>query len=77
MSDRLPVISGEEAIAAFARAGYAVVRQRGSHVRLRDPSQPTRPPLSIPQHDELRPGLLRRLLRDAGLTVEEFRDLLR
>jgi predicted RNA binding protein YcfA (HicA-like mRNA interferase family) len=77
MSDRLPVISGEEAIAAFVRAGYEVVRQRGSHVRLRDPSQPMRPPLSIPQHDELRPGLLRRLLRDAGLTVEEFRELLR
>jgi predicted RNA binding protein YcfA (HicA-like mRNA interferase family) len=31
--------------------------------------------LSIPQHNELGPGLLRKLIRQAGLTVEEFNEL--
>lgn len=38
MSDALPVVSGDRAIAAFARLGYAVVAQKGSHVRLRHPA---------------------------------------
>jgi len=33
---KLPVISGVEAIKAFEKIGYRVVRQKGSHVRLRD-----------------------------------------
>jgi len=77
MSDRLPVVSGDEAVRAFCRSGYEVTRQKGSHVRLRDPQRPQRSPLSIPRHAELKPGLLRRLLRDAGLSIEDFRDLLR
>ena len=77
MSPQLPVISGRKAVEAFKTIGYKVVRQRGSHIRLRDEINPKHLPLTIPDHRELKFGLLRRLIRDAGLTVEEFLKLLR
>lgn len=73
---KLPVISGQEAVRAFERIGYRVVRQKGSHLRLRDDLGPNHLPLTIPNHKTLKPGLLRRLIRDAGLSVEEFGELL-
>jgi predicted RNA binding protein YcfA (HicA-like mRNA interferase family) len=76
MSPQLPVISGRKAVEAFKTIGYKVVRQRGSHIRLRDENNPKHPPLTIPDHKELKLGLLRKLIRDAGLTVEEFQKLL-
>ncbi len=77
MTGRLPVVSGDDAIAAFRRAGYDVTHQRGSHVRMRHPLDPGRLPLPVPRHHELKPGLLRRLVRDVGLSIDEFRGLLR
>ena len=67
---RLPVISGAEAIKAFHRAGWRAVRQSGSHVVLTKEGEDAT--LSVPLHRELKRGLLRRLIRDAGLTVDEF-----
>lgn len=74
MGSRLPVISGLNAVKAFTRAGWVAVRQHGSHVIMTKPGVDVT--LSAPQHRELRKGLLRRLIRDAGLSVEEFRRLL-
>ena len=76
MSPKLPVISGRQAARAFERIGYKVVRQRGSHIRLRDDQNPKHLPLTIPDHRELKPGLLRQLLRDTDLTIDEFLGLL-
>ncbi len=73
---KLPVVSGDEAVKAFQQLGYLKVRQRGSHIRLHHPSAPTRKPLTIPRHKELGHGLLRKILRDANLTPDEFSDLL-
>jgi len=70
---RLPVLSAREVIRALSKAGYYVRDQKGSHVHLRHPS---RPPLTVPNHPEVARGTLRRILRDAGLTVEEFLGLL-
>ena len=77
MNPKLPVVSGRESVKAFERIGYQVVRQRGSHIRLRDESDPDHLPLTVPDHKTLKPGLLRKLLRDADLTVGEFVDLLK
>ena len=77
MNPKLPVVSGREAVKAFERIGYQVVRQRGSHIRLRDESDPDHLPITVPDHKTLKPGLLRKLLRDADLTVGEFVDLLK
>jgi predicted RNA binding protein YcfA (HicA-like mRNA interferase family) len=71
VSAGLPVVSGAEAIRVFERLGYVAVRQRGSHVRLRHAQDPQRAPLTVPLHRELDRGLL----RDAGVTAEQFRAL--
>ena len=75
MTPKLPVVSGLDCILALKKIGYAVVRQRGSHVRLKDRSGKL-PPVTVPDHMELRPGLLKKILNDAGLTVKEFISLL-
>jgi predicted RNA binding protein YcfA (HicA-like mRNA interferase family) len=72
----LPLVSGDQAIRAFERLGYERTRQKGSHVRLVAGETAGGKPLSIPRHKELKRGLLRGLIRDAGITVEEFRDAL-
>lgn len=77
MSDRLPIISGREVVKVLQKVGYKVVRQRGSHIRLRDESNQNHKPLTVPDKRTIKPGLLRRLIRDAGMTVAEFVKLLR
>lgn len=72
---KLPVVSGREAVRIFEKIGYRVVRQKGSHIRMRDDDDERHRPLTIPDHKELKPGLLRALIRDADLTVEEFETL--
>ena len=71
---RLAGISGRRAVAAFCRIGYKVARQRGSHVILRKRGMPN---LVIPSHRSVAPFLLRSQIRRAGLTEEEFIELLR
>ena len=73
--NRLPVISGKEAVKRFEKVGYQFVRQVGSHMRLKHPSDPSRAPLSVPDHKTVRKGLLRRLLRDANISIDEFTAL--
>ena len=67
----LPRISGREAVAAFRRLGYEVDRQKGSHIILRHSTPPFRR-LTVPDHREIAKGTLRALIREAGITVEEF-----
>jgi len=71
---KLPIISGMEAIKAFTKAGWIPHRQVGSHVVLR--TEGSKVTLSVPKHKELKPGLLRNLIKAAGLSVEEFEELL-
>jgi len=72
MSPKLPVVSGDQLIRALAKFGYIAVRQKGSHVRLRHSSDPQRLPVTVPLHDEIAFGTLRRILRDAAVTVEQL-----
>jgi predicted RNA binding protein YcfA (HicA-like mRNA interferase family) len=76
MSDRLPVVSGKDAVKAFVRLGYEVVRQRGSHIRLH-PQATTGKRLTIPNHGTLGKGLLRKLIRDAEISVQDFNAALK
>ena len=71
---KLPLISGKKAIRIFTKVGYRIVRQRGSHIRLHHPQKR---PLTIPNHKVLGKGILRKLLRDAEFSVEEFIKLLK
>lgn len=72
---KLPVVSGSEAVKAFGKAGYELDEQHGSHIILRRTDPPYRR-LSVPNHKELAKGTLRALIREAGLTVDEFVKLL-
>ncbi|MBI4665677.1 MAG: type II toxin-antitoxin system HicA family toxin [Nitrospinae bacterium] len=62
-------ISGKDALKAFAKLGYKLDHQTGSHMIIIHDSRAT---LSVPNHKELAPGLLRGLIRKSGFTVEEF-----
>ena len=73
MAERLRLCSGSEAVQKFERAGWTVARQRGSHVMMVKTGYEYT--LSVPQHNELGPGLLRKLIRQAALTVEVFNGL--
>ena len=71
---RLPVISGDDFVKAMRKIGYVWDHTEGSHMILLHPSKGR---LSVPRHKELGRGLLRALIRDAGLTRDEFVTLLR
>lgn len=73
MGHRLTLCSGAEAVRKFRRAGWLVDRQVGSHVMLVKPDYLYT--LSVPQHRELGIGLLKKLLKQAQLSVEEFNQL--
>lgn len=68
-------VSGERAVRAFGRAGFVTDHQTGSHIIMYHSNDPLKR-LSVPNHRALKPGLLSKLIRDAGLTVEQFLKLL-
>ena len=74
MTQRLPQISGAETVRALEKAGFVVVRQTGSHIILRrdDPFAQ----VTVPNHRELGRGLLRAIIRQAGMSSDEFLALL-
>lgn len=65
---KLPVLSGAEVIKALERLGFANVRQRGSHVVMRRGGIGT----VVPLHREVKTGTLAGILRQAGVTQDEF-----
>ena len=73
---RQPVVNGREIIRALQRAGFVIDRQNGSHVVLI--SQDGEREASVPRHGgrDLPVGTVRGIIKDAGVTVEEFRRLL-
>jgi predicted RNA binding protein YcfA (HicA-like mRNA interferase family) len=73
MDKDLKLCSGAEVVQKLQRAGWSAVRQKGSHVMMTKPGYQWT--LSIPQHQELGPGILRKLIRQAGLTIEELNNL--
>ena len=70
---RLAGISGRKAVRAFERVGFVAGRPEGSHVTLKKPGLPI---LVIPLHRELSPFLLRAQIKRAGLTEQQFLELL-
>jgi predicted RNA binding protein YcfA (HicA-like mRNA interferase family) len=74
---KLPVVNGKRVIQALTSAGFLVNRIVGSHHVLVYPDDPTRT-VTVPVHAgrDLKPGTVRSIIRQAGLTVEEFTDLL-
>lgn len=77
MNQRLPAVSAREVIAALRKVQFVVDRVSGSHYMLRHPDDPRRA-VTVPFHGSrtIKPGTLRNIIRQAGLSVDEFRDLL-
>jgi len=77
MNQRLPVVTAREVLAALRRAGFVVDRVAGNHYLLKHPDDPRRV-VTVPFHGTraLKTGTFRNIVRQSGLTVEKFRDLL-
>lgn len=69
---RLPVLSGEEVIKVLSKLGFKA--RKGSHVVLQRADDYRN--ISVPLHKKLKAGTLRAIIKQAGLTVEEFMELL-
>ncbi|OGL46078.1 MAG: hypothetical protein A2149_00690 [Candidatus Schekmanbacteria bacterium RBG_16_38_11] len=68
---KLPILSGKELIKSLEKAGFQIVRQKGSHVSLQKKTYKT----VVPLHDELAKGTLLGILKQCGLSKEDLIDL--
>ena len=69
---KLSRVSGLEAIRVLERLGFVQVRQRGSHIILKRTTDFGEVGCVVPLHDELAVGTLRGILKQAGVSPEEF-----
>lgn len=69
---KLPILSGSEVVRVLVKLGFEPVRQRGSHLVMRSPSPEGARVCVVPLHHEVQVGTLAGVLRQAGLTPEEF-----
>lgn len=72
MPKKLPVVSGKEAIKVFVKLGFEVRKGKGDHVVLNKGYTI----FVVPLHNPLKKGTLRKILKQAGVSVEEFNDML-
>ena len=73
---KVPSLNYQEVIRALRRAGWIVVRQRGSHIRLQKTTPTETLKLIVPAHRPIKRSTLAHILKQAKLTVEEFIELL-
>lgn len=69
---KLPLLSWREIVKILTKAGFEVVRQRGSHLILVKDELI----VPVPKHEQIKRGLLLAIIEEAGLTREEFQHLL-
>lgn len=72
---KLPILSGRDVVKALSKIGYKIDHQTGSHIILRHEKPPHRR-ITVPDHKEIAEGTLRAIIKQAGLTIEEFIQLL-
>lgn len=71
----LPILQARKIIAALHKAGFETIRQKGSHIRLKHPDGRV---VTVPVHpgQDIGRGLLRKIMRDAKLSRDDFLDLI-
>ncbi|MDE1844256.1 MAG: type II toxin-antitoxin system HicA family toxin [Thaumarchaeota archaeon] len=72
---KIPIVSAIKVIKVLSKIGYEADHQTGSHIILRHKETPHKR-LTVPNHKEIARGTLKVILEEAGLTVQEFTDLL-
>ena len=73
---RLPSISGERVLKALKRAGFVQLRQKGSHVSLEKRIGDKIWKTVVPMHSEVAKGTLSDILKQCGITLAEFLELM-
>jgi predicted RNA binding protein YcfA (HicA-like mRNA interferase family) len=73
VSPKLPTITAKHLLAVLKRHGFAIVRQSGSHVILEN-SDGTHVTVPVHQGRDLGKGLLRQIMRDANLSVDDLTE---
>ncbi|MBI4155692.1 MAG: type II toxin-antitoxin system HicA family toxin [Candidatus Zambryskibacteria bacterium] len=66
---KLPILSAKELVKIFEKAGYFIVRQKGSHIRMRHENMDT---ITIPNHKIIGRGLLKKILRDSKISADDL-----
>ena len=74
---KLPILSAREVLRALERAGFSRVAQKGSHVRLKGTWGGQTRVVIVPNHPEIARGTLLSIIRQSGMTRDEFLDALR
>ena len=74
---KLPVLSGKKAIKTLSKLGFEITGKKGSHVKMRKITDKNKAiVIIIPDHKELATGTLNDIIKQAGLTREEFIKLI-
>ncbi|MBN2081066.1 type II toxin-antitoxin system HicA family toxin [bacterium] len=71
---KLPVISGRQCVRVPEQAGFVIARDKSSHIVMKRLDPASR--VTVPDHRELAPGILRAIIRQAGMSVDGFVALL-
>ncbi|KKR60676.1 hypothetical protein A2643_02350 [Candidatus Nomurabacteria bacterium RIFCSPHIGHO2_01_FULL_39_220] len=71
---QIPVLNSRVVIKTLIKAGYVVVRQKGSHIRLQHINKK---PVTVPRHPLIGKGLLKKILRDSEISLFDFKKLLK
>ncbi|MGC8939277.1 MAG: type II toxin-antitoxin system HicA family toxin [Candidatus Bathyarchaeia archaeon] len=78
---KLPPLSGRKVVKALSKAGFEIVGRKGSHVRLKKKTPAKTPTKTyiviVPMHPEIKKGTLKSIIRQSGLSPEEFLKLLK
>jgi predicted RNA binding protein YcfA (HicA-like mRNA interferase family) len=69
---KLPAWPHGKVIRALEKLGYEIIRQKGSHIRMH---HPYKKPVTIPTHNPVAKGTLRKILRDAEISTQALIDL--
>ena len=77
MTEHSPVLCGDELIRTLEKSGAVVLRQKGSHVAMERKTVERTYRFVVPRHTEIKRGTLRNIVRQAGLSMNEFRELLK
>jgi predicted RNA binding protein YcfA (HicA-like mRNA interferase family) len=72
---KVPSLSCRRVVNALHKAGFVVVRHKGGHIRLQKRTGENVIKLIVPAHTPVKKNTLARIIKDAGLSVDEFNDL--
>ena len=73
---KMPVLSGKEVIKTLSKIGFQHIRTRGSHAILSKQTESGKISLPVPLHPELAKGTLKSIIKQSGLELDEFLELL-